>query len=334
MLHPIRKPSITELFVRMFRELRAQTGDKPNADFIRARIHNDANFGTVAQRFDLIVRMLKDLIDQSPQKGLQAVYDDFPAEWKKFNDEWSDWSGEYLIALLEEDGLSFETEVDIAPKIAEDSATLSLDNWMEFRDIDLGIDSPAELIEAAEEYLRDHAESAGTGGFERWAQSIEWFAHRLNLKMFEIRWRKLPEILVPKRVSDRHDLTGKSGLFLVLDEARKAYLCGCNGAALAMLRALTEEIIDKHYIPKSKTPRGYEWNAKIQEVIKDCERLFPTAFKGRDIWSKIKLANELMHSAKIELPRQWNNAETPILNWIKALKEIIELAPPRCDKVQ
>jgi hypothetical protein len=47
-------------------------------------------------------------------------------------------------------------------------------------------------------------------------------------------------------------LIGAQGLDWLLEEALRAYWCGADAAAICMRRALTEEVVEKHYLDQNE----------------------------------------------------------------------------------
>ena len=132
------------------------------------------------------------------------------------------------------------------------------------------------------------------------------------------RWNQIPAVFVPKHVSDKHGLTGRDGLYALLNEAIRAYVAGATAASVAMCRALLEIILRDHYL-KSEMDRGNK--ASLDDVINLAAARYD--FLNTKKMHRLRQdANRILHAAAAA-----EDDETRIIQIFQDLKYWIEKAP-------
>jgi len=145
------------------------------------------------------------------------------------------------------------------------------------------------------------------------------------------RWKATPVTLVPKHVSDRHGLTEPGSLYDMLRQAHRAYVFGCERAAMALCRALLELVLKKHwgieedegYLKEKQRRKGYE--PGLEKIITIAEARHDAKYKLRKhhLLQKKELADDVLHAKRP--PRHVSGDEVTL--FLETLKFLIEKAP-------
>jgi hypothetical protein len=323
MSKPVR---LTEDFVTTFRAVKKQLGGTYDAGTFTEKLRTDPDFVALVERFDFLVRSILDALKKKQNKTIKQAHDDFAEQYAEFQNRWRQLSPDYLIWRM---GPLPEFIFD---EVGPNERSMRGDEWDDNFEFDDEQENGASLVGDMVEYVRNRAEIGG-GKLNRMAEAFEWFEARgLNLAVFERRWKKIPFISVPKHVSDRHAIKGQEGLYWLLDEALRAYWFGADAAAISMCRALTEELIEKHYLDQNKiieiTSRSGTPGTPLNRFIKEAEDKYPQV-KKHHLKEKVQVANEVLHKGKLDISsmKRWNSAENLIRVWVSSLKSLIEKAP-------
>ena len=134
-------------------------------------------------------------------------------------------------------------------------------------------------------------------------------------------------------VSEGYELDHPESLFGYLGQVRLAYMMGADLAALAMCRAVTENLFRNHYNNNDKSPDlpgliritqekprcGFMRHLHIVDSINIADRV--------DIADGVKEANRILHSEGENIPRKRVPREL-VKGWTRVLAELIRHAPP------
>jgi hypothetical protein len=142
--------------------------------------------------------------------------------------------------------------------------------------------------------------------------------HGLDLSGAASRIRNLPVVAVPQHVSDRYSDSAIGSLFLLVDEAVRAYVFGAPYAAIAMCRAILELILREHYLID-------RLSGGAGDPVREAERHFPW-LKKENLAAKRQLAHDILHSLREE-PSERAEVERAAINFIKTIRILIERAP-------
>jgi hypothetical protein len=194
--------------------------------------------------------------------------------------------------------------------------------------------SAAELISA----LADHCHDRG-GELPLWqrcAGAFDWLKDTVGVDLGEIerRWKEMAPIPVPQEVSEGYELDHPESLFGYLGQVRLAYMMGADLAALAMCRAVTENLFRNHYNNNDKSPDlpsliritqekprcGFMRHLHIVDSVNIADRV--------DIADGVKEANRILHSKGENIARKWVSPRELVKGWTRVLAELIRHAPP------
>jgi hypothetical protein len=178
------------------------------------------------------------------------------------------------------------------------------------------------LLEQAEARRGDEFDDSPIANiYDVGVQALDHFQNVMGIdiqRAFD-RWNALPAVFVPKHVSDKHGLTDKDGLFVLFDQAVRAYVAGAPAAAIALCRALLETILRDHYL------RGFDTRGE------DMKGLIDIAVARYDFLQSTRLhalrldANKILHRFAERRPNV--DDEKTVLGHLKDLKHYIEKAP-------
>lgn len=313
----------TENFVAYFKEIRRQIGEQFDESLFKERLNSDANFAVVAGNLANLKCAFDRAIKASGDKTFKQVHPNFPADFKTFSIAWVAFVPAYeawkvpSFDLTEAEWESLLANLTPSPDGADDFE--EDEAW----DFDSEHHKAAHLVERLVEYSREKADWDGPQ-FNRMAEAYDWFKKRgLDLHRFEKRWRMVPPFFaIPQHVSDGYPVRDKAeGLYWLLNEAIKTYCFGNDGAAIAMCRAITEELIEEHYLkPADLTSK----RGNIRTAEAKYEQL-----KKHNLGAKVDIANEVLHSGRLEISKfkKWKDPESFIREWLQSLKALIEGAP-------
>lgn len=252
-------------------------------------------------------RRLDVFLATTTTKGIPRVPRGFQESWSNFHESWSGEVEKVLQALIEK---AIQNKRDVIEPDA-DRGELRPDR----PSFDPLSDEPAALIEdilwlsdaVAGSWDDDLGDEQGKA-LEAW----NWFRNTVGLNLSKVaqRWRDVQPIFIPQHVANAYGISELDSLHALLDQAVRAYVYGASGASIAMCRALTELVLEKHYGCKGKS---------LKAVIILAEKRFEWV-RGYDLQSKRELGNHVLH-------RNRDAADDDVVGWLNALKSLIEKAP-------
>lgn len=265
------KRSIINLFHNRFEELTKAVENDPRR-LLQVPIKDAALLnlvGDVKKAADKVERL------QSQTKVLQNVDARFIKRWKQYLGEWK-MQVEYvtsqpLLGWPDDKWPSFEEFCRTNPKLSPEDPD---PEWYPFDFDPLKHDGgPAviRLIETIREYQEIASERVPDPSedddddplgerFEDLSreanvltvglQAIDFFQENIGINISKSfrRWNKLHQILIPMRVSDIYDSSGKNPLFELLNDAIRSYVVGAPASAVAMCRAALEMVLRDYYL--------------------------------------------------------------------------------------
>jgi hypothetical protein len=129
----------------------------------------------------------------------------------------------------------------------------------------------------------------------------------------------IPFVLIPRHVSNQYGEGERLSLLTHLQQAHDAFVFGAPFASIALMRAILETILKRHF---NSTGRD------LKELIDNCPSL-PRIASAKTLHRLRNLANDILHFND-EQARIPANLESEILLYLYALRSLIEL--PRTDK--
>jgi hypothetical protein len=169
-----------------------------------------------------------------------------------------------------------------------------------------GPDNPIDLIEIAVDYYADHFDSAKV------QNAWDYLKDTMGLETSGIweRWTSIPLVLSQN--------VGHPTISKLFDEAVRCYAFGQFAAAMAMCRALLEEVLDRLYgIPGDG----------LQAKIADAQHQFGELQTFRLSQLK-KLADDVLHNHSLWRQRG-QEASARVQEFLERLKAVIENAETR-----
>ena len=164
----------------------------------------------------------------------------------------------------------------------------------------------------------DHAENlrAGLDAWDHFESEVG-----INLDEIELRWLKLPRILIPRRPGSMGNPGARGALLDLLNDAVRAYMFGAPAAAIAMCRAICEMVLKELYLGNGngRAPQG-------GKLILLAERQFEAVRKLR-LRHHTDLANRVLHDlGRAEAPG--SDLDKAVVDFLATLKTLIEQSPP------
>jgi hypothetical protein len=313
MAQPVR---VTEDFVRTFNAIKKQFSGIFDLDLFHQKLQENGEFRGLVENLDMLVSRLAYAEKIGTKKTFKQVHKDFPSAWTDFKQRWTKLPSEYLLWRI--GPIDIDALFDTAKSNTEPTEFESYES----NEFDSDEESAADLVLAMVDHCRDKGDNGYSPPiFARMTKAFDWFVERgLDVASFEKRWRSTPTIAIPIHVSDKHSISGEEGLYWLLDQALRAYLFKADAAALALCRALTEEVIEKHYL-------GYRSDS-LSRDIEEATKNFPQ-LKKHNLGEKVRVSNDILHEAKIKIveSENWNQPDNLIREWILVLKRMIETAP-------
>lgn len=193
-----------------------------------------------------------------------------------------------------------------------------------------------EELESIIDYARDRVDSARMGGgddnpsfiiqLNKGVGAWDFYTDIIGVDLEGIarRWKQVPDFFIPRHVLDRYGRSERGSMFDLLNDAVRAYVFGAPTAAIAMCRAVCEEVLKKHYgLETQKDRPGY--GPSLGKIIilaeKNCEWVGPL-----ELGPKVEYVNGILHaydrSTKITAADEKN-----ILDFLTTVKTLIEKAP-------
>jgi len=131
----------------------------------------------------------------------------------------------------------------------------------------------------------------------------------------------VPFVMVPRHVSNIYDATDSLSLMARLQHAQEAFVYGVPLAALALMRAILEQLMKKHY----------GWNEKglLKSIeVASARGLFPPTILFSQVQRLLKLGNDAVHLNSEELHKVAEaDVEKEILSLLLIIRTLIEGAP-------
>lgn len=297
-----------ERFLVAFQALKTATHDDP--DRLKETWRNDARLQKLCDEVsDMIAVFLR--IESSarqsftphvPAAAIQARAD-YESRWQSVVGEVTSRDWEWLFADIAKDW-------DSSTEAAFDGDFLAEEITAEKRNAKSAARSLEHIIDYAAEKRADDGDN-----FFEWAEEGLEAWHTLKsqcgLDVSGALWRRrmVPHILIPSHVSARYG-SGNASLYRRLIQAADAFVFGAPLAALAMQRAVLEQVLKDHW----KADKGHIRNANLPELAWDsrADRL-----KNR--------AGEALHASTDKL--KGDGLDRMILENFGLLKLLIENVP-------
>lgn len=174
----------------------------------------------------------------------------------------------------------------------------------------------AEEIQRALDLAYDQTDGSQVqDGIDAWIQMLNETG--LDLRGAFRRRQLVPFVMIPRHVADRHGEAETVSLFTHLEQAHDAFILGLNFAALALMRAVLELCLIKHY-----GAEGSDLEEKIDSV-----RRPPVGVSLAALHRLRKRSNEILHLGNVESARVPRDLEREILLHFLTLRALIEGAP-------
>ena len=143
--------------------------------------------------------------------------------------------------------------------------------------------------------------------------ALEFLRESIGLELGEVfdRWKDTPFTFVPSHVSDKHGLTEAGSLFDLLRQALRAFVFGCDGAAMALCRAIMELVLTKHWGAKGKD---------LDNIIAFAEAKHGHHVERHRLHEKRILTNRVLHDSGTVTGKE-------VLSFLETLRTLIETAP-------
>ncbi len=197
------------------------------------------------------------------------------------------------------------------------------------------VDDAYEKFVGVLEYARVRVNDAMAGGiddpgrmnvFSKGVGAFDFYRDTIGVDMEGIarRWKQVPHIFVPRHVLDRYVRSESGSIFELLNDAVRAYVFGAPIAAMAMCRAVCEEVLKQYFgleIPKDR--RGYD--PPLSKIIILAEEKYEWV-GPLEVGPKVENVNGILHaydrSTKISAANEKN-----ILDFLTTVKTLMEKAP-------
>ncbi len=143
-----------------------------------------------------------------------------------------------------------------------------------------------------------------------------------DLEMVLRRRSLVPFVKIPRHVSASHGEREVLSLLVLLQQAQEAFIYGADFAALALMRAILEIVLKKHYGAK----------ALNLEILVDDARKLPKGVDRKDLHKLRELGNDLLHFKTAQMKESGRDKifaapEGEILSLMAVLQTLIEEAP-------
>lgn len=301
-----------ERFLAAFEALREAVGDDPAQ--LEARWQGDRPLQSLCDELDCAARVFRIVEEGSgvaftlgTSPAWIAARRDYEARWQRIVDEVA--ARDILFLLME---IMSKVGHDLAdsPDPAERRDELA-ENIRTWRD-EAG--EQADSIELMVEHAFTARDFDGLGDFDWVDSSLQAWDRLTKVVRLDIAgalWRRraIPHILIPAHVSERYGPSNIS-LYRRLHEAERAFIFGAPLAALALQRAVLEEVLTRHW----GSDRGSVATANLPEL----------SWESRA--SRLKrLANDALHNDADKLVG--DALDRAVIENFMLLRLIIERAP-------
>ena len=188
-------------------------------------------------------------------------------------------------------------------------------------DFDVDNDDPVQCINELMNWIPDLVDSYEDGYLRNMLNkglgAYGYLQNTVGIDHSEImrRWVEIPHTLIPRHVSNHHGQEVGS-LYNLLAEAHKAYVVGCNGAAMALCRAILDMVLTEHYRVEGKD---------LEAIITKAEGSYRHIVSGKGLHEHRKTANLVLHDPK----RLKELTSEQVANFLNTLSELIERVPDK-----
>ncbi len=282
-------------FQTTFETLKKYTGDNPERLWLATE---DPRLKDAAVKLNRLVGQLESGMPQLPQtyieqvpRGFQETLRDYQSRYKQPVRKIADDVSDKFISEF------FNFTPEKAPAMEKGGRR----EW-EPVEFDPNIDNAGDCLDELFEYLENRTiflEENGLPDKPEWENLVNvalgaWeYLRTQGINTIDVaeRLKKVPFILIPKDVSDRHSRSAKLSLFSLLQNAVQAYVCGAPLAAAAMCRATGELVLKRNY--------GLEFKRKypqLKEIVSEAVKKFPH-LKQLELYTSYDRVNEIMHTA-------------------------------------
>lgn len=296
-----------ERFLATFNALRKAVGDDPFK--LSATWKGNPLLQKLCDELVHLVYQFHVAEEWSPYAFTPNVASTSAAARREYDDRWSlavrEVASRDFLFLFEQ--LENEIATDETDEARPDQLTVDIGNWK-----DDAVDEAGD-IEHLMDFALSHLEVDDSGDLE-WVNNSKKAWGRLKSAGLDVKgalWRRraIPHILVPPHVA-RHYGANHASLYRRLHQAGRAFIFGAPLAALALQRAVMEEVLSKHW----GADRGHIRNANLPELSWDARA------------SRLKnLANDALHSDPEKLSS--DQLDRAIIENFILLRLLIEHAP-------
>ena len=296
-------------FLMLFNKLRAATGD--DASSLMSRAGTDESFRRLCLEVASAAWPLWHAERRVRERFMAPVNPKFIEAWRQFE-------AHYFAPL----GVIEFAEMDLDISGTESESAKAFDRRCKFaaeeaRDLKQSLECGLQFVEdqtnQTDLYDDDFLET-----LKRSASAWKQLTQECGLDVEGVFFRRelIPFTLIPSHVSNFYGAE-KLSLFTHLKQAHDAFVFGVPFAALALMRAIAEVVLQKHY-----GASGQGFKAMIKSVhTRLPEHLIPR------LRTLKKLADDILHSKSEE--RMPANIEREIALLLINLRELIENAPHR-----
>ena len=300
-----------ERFLAAFNELKTAVGDDPNV--LSERWEGDEHLQKLCDEISSLVFGFRVKEEWSPYAFTQHVSVAGAHARRDYDDRWCSIVGTIayrdMVFLLRDIIGNEEEESASDDKPVPDRLAEDIEDWKDTAR------SEARAIASIIDYAREQHESDEHGDFECLYEGLRAW-DRLEITGIDIKgalWRRraIPHVLVPTHVA-RHYGASRASLYRRLHQASRAYIFGAPLAALALQRAVLEEVLQRHW----GAERGATRNAD-----------FPEWSWGWKADKLKKLGNKALHGDPEDLTS--DQLDRAIINNFLLLRLLIEHAPEK-----
>jgi len=314
---------IIEMFLGKFEALKKQVGHKPHN--VKWTTKNSKEIAVLCEEVNRLHQTIVKRLSEKSEKYAAQVPPKFMPEYRDFIQNYHR-NIEAVAEIEKEKQIAFIMENQEAfMKLFEEhqrSAGIDPNAPAEFDDFDVTKDDPVELMDTLFVTIPSVIESIFDDddfGEELHKALGAWhyLQDTIGVDLEEIfrRRNETPFVFVPTNVSDRHGLTETGSLYDLLRQAHRAYIFGCDGAAMALCRALLEQVLTEHYDVEGED---------LEEIITYAEVRY-RFMKSMKLQNKRLLANRILHNPK----RSGKITGVEVKSFLDVITGLIERAPQR-----
>lgn len=325
-----------EQFLMLFDALRHATQDSPER--LKAFYLQHQALTTAANALFVFIGIgdFERRVFHSPKKYHPQVPKGFEKSFKEYKKRWEPELYATILPLLyerlgadvgDEDIEGFRrlsvAEVDKPDPETEDHFNpLKHDGAAAFRMALDVAESIANLADTNDAHIVNIEARIGLEAYDYLAKTIGF-----DLEGVFRRWRKVPVILMPAHVSNRHGLDERGSIYELIDDAVRAYVFGAPAAAMAMCRAILEMLLKEHYGLEYQETRadGRKRDKPLGELIVLAEERYHF-LRSKPLRKLAHKANTIMHSHSQNGPLSEDD-ERSIVRFLETIKFVAERAP-------